>query len=97
MIFLKIEWGLKLLTQFWEYKHYVVKKENNRKLTTDTVLLTKKYRFCSNIKKFYARVYYVFILYLRLHIVLNCIEQFQLHATNSDKFSFHFYSITNIF
>ena len=27
MIFLKIEWGLKLLTQFWEYKYYVVKKK----------------------------------------------------------------------
>ena len=30
-------------------------------------------------------------------IVFTCIEQLQLHATNSGKFSFHFYSITNIF
>ena len=29
--------------------------------------------------------------------VVSCTEQPQLHATNSGKFSFHFYSVTNIF
>ena len=35
-----------------------------------------------------------FMSYSRLQIVFNSIEQLQLHATNSGKFSFHFYSIT---
>ena len=33
-----------------------------------------------------------FISYPRLYIAFNCIEQPQLPATNSGKFSFHFYS-----
>ena len=33
----------------------------------------------------------------RFHIVFGCIEQLQLHAANSDKLSFHFYSVTDIF
>lgn len=30
-------------------------------------------------------------------VVVSCTEQPQLHATNSGEFSFHFYSVTNIF
>ena len=30
-------------------------------------------------------------------LVFNCIEQLQLHAANSGKYSFYFYSITNVF
>ena len=33
----------------------------------------------------------------RFYIVFSSIEQLQLHAANSDKFSFHFYSVTDIF
>ena len=40
---------------------------------------------------------FVFIPYPGLHIVFHCSEHLQLQATNSGKFSFHFYSITNIF
>ena len=29
-------------------------------------------------------------------VVFSCIEQLQLHATNSSKVSFHFYYVTNI-
>ena len=40
---------------------------------------------------------FVFIPYTRFHIAFSCIEQLQPHATNSDNFSFHFYSVTNTF
>ena len=39
----------------------------------------------------------VCILDSRFHSAFNCIEQLQLHATNPGKFSFHFYSITDIY
>ena len=34
---------------------------------------------------------------LKLSIKFSCIEQPQLHATNSDNLYFHFYCVTNIF
>ena len=56
-------------------------------LTRDIVL---KYRFCSNFIKFYASDHYLFS-YLIQDSTLYLIEQRQLHATNSGRFSFRFY------
>ena len=71
---------------------YVV-KQMNRKLTSDTVLITK-YRFSSNFTKFYASVHYVFSYFLQdsawyliALIGFTCMQQI------SGKFSFRFYSI----
>ena len=41
---------------------------------------------------FYASVHCLLCTpYSRFHVVFSCIEQLKLHATNSDKFSVHFY------
>ena len=70
--------------------------KKQRKLTSDTVLLTKvQMMFKSH--KILCCPLFVFIPHSRLHIVFNCIEPLQLHATNDGKFPFHFHSITNIF
>ena len=55
----------------------------------DTVLLSKVHILL----KFHKILCFYLFLYLisKLHIVFNCIKQLQLHATNSGKFSFHFY------
>ena len=69
-------------------KYYAVKnKQTNKKLPNDTVLT--KLQICSNF-------HYLFS-YLTQDFIFNCIEQLWLQVTNSGKFSFHFYSITNIF
>ena len=76
-------------------KYYVIKKKKNppnRKLTCNIVLLTK----IQILFKFYKILcqcpLFVFMIpYSWFHIVFGCIEQLQLHTTNSDKFSFHFY------
>ena len=62
-----------------------------------TVLLTKIEILFKLHKVLCQYPLFVFTPYSRLQIVSNCNEQLQLHATNSDKFSFHFHSITNIF
>ena len=64
---------------------------------THRVLLTKDI-FCSKFTKFYAGVHYLFYESCsRFQTVFSCIEQLQLHATNSGKFSFHFYKYFLIF
>ena len=79
-------------------KYYVAKtktKKKHKRLTCKTVLLTK----VQILFKFHKIMcpLLVCILDSRLHSAFNCTEQLQLHATNPGKFSFHFYSITNIF
>ena len=64
-------------------KYYVVKK--NRKLTCDIIILTKV-QMLFKLHKILCPLF-VFILYSRFHIVFSCIEQLQMHATNSDEFS----------
>ena len=62
-----------------------------------TVLLTK----VQILIKFHKILGYspllVFMPCSRFHSIFNCSGPLQLHATNSDKFSFHFYFITDIF
>ena len=48
-------------------------------------------------QNFMLECMFIFIPYSRFFVVFSCFEQLQLHATNSCKFSFHFYSVTNIF
>ena len=77
-------------------KYYAVQK--NKKLICDTVLLTKLQILFTKFHKILCQVpLFVFIPYSRPLVVFNYIEQLQLHGTNSGKFTFHFYSITNIF
>ena len=88
----KIEWGLKLLIRTWEYKEILCCKKQNkqasRKLTCDIVLLTKVQILFKFHKTLCSCPLFAFILYSRFHIVFSCIEQLQLHASNSGKFSF---------
>ena len=69
----------------------------NKKLTCDMVLLTKVQILFKFHKILCQCPLFVFIPFSRFHIVFSCVEQLQLHATNSDEFSSHVYSITNIF
>ena len=75
------------------------KQTKNREVACDTTLLTKilillKFHKISWQKSCPLSA---FISYSRFYIVFSFIEQLQLHATNSGKFSFNFYSVTNIF
>ena len=62
----------------------------DKKLICDKILLAKGQILFKFHKILCWFPLFVFIPYSRLHIVFNCIEQLQLHATNSGKYFFHF-------
>ena len=59
-------------------------------LTCDTVLLTTDFVQISQ-NFMLVSIICFYTLFSKFHIVFSCIEQLQLHVTNSVKFSFHFY------
>ena len=89
------EWGLKVLIQFWKYKEILCCKKqeeinmwyNMINWSTDFVQISENFMLES------------IICFCTLFKIPHCIyiEQLHLHATDSDKFSFHFYSVTNTF
>ena len=70
--------------------------KGNKKLTC-YVLLTKVEILFKFHKILCWCPLFVFIPYSGFHIVFSFIEQLQLHATNSDKLSFHICFVTKIF
>ena len=65
-------------------KRNTMLQKKPRKLTFDTILLKAQIllKFHKILSLFPL---FVFIPYSRFYIVFSCIEQLQLHATNSDK------------
>ena len=50
----------------------------------------KKKKWCKNLMLLFIACFFTLV---KNPYLFNCIEQVQLHATNSGEFSFHFYSL----